>query len=93
MEKLNGNIVALSLGITAIVLYVICLAIVAFIPIPLVVSFVNALQHSIDVSGIVVKNISLAGAVTGVIGWFVIAAATGYIFAFVYNKVAEKFNI
>lgn len=91
MEKLNPNVVALSLGATTTVLYIICLALVAITPVPLIVSFVNALQHSIDVSGIVTKSTSFSGAVTGIVGWFIIAAATGYIFTFIYNWLGEKF--
>lgn len=91
MEKLNPNVVALSLGATTTVLYIICLALAAITPIPLVVSFVNALQHSIDVSGIVTKSVSFGIAVIGIAGWFVIAAATGYIFTFIYNWLGEKF--
>ena len=91
MEKLNPNVVALSFGVTTTVLYIICLALVAITPVPLVVSFVNSLQHSIDVSGIVTKSTSFSGAIIGIVGWFIIAAATGYIFAFLYNWIGEKF--
>ena len=92
MEKLNANVVALSLGFTTTVLYVICLALVAITPIPVVVSFVNALQHSIDVSNIVAKSISATGIIFGIAGWFIIAAATGYIFTFLYNWLGQKFG-
>lgn len=92
MEKLNPHRVALSLGFTATVLYVVCLALIAITPIPLVVSFVNALQHSIDVSGIVTKSISVKAAIVGIVGWFIIAAAAGYIFAFIYNRIGQKFS-
>jgi len=92
MEKLDYNVVALSLGFTTTVLYVICLALVAITPIPVMVSFVNALQHSIDVSGIVTKSISATRIIFGIVGWFIIAATTGYIFTFLYNWLGQKFS-
>lgn len=91
MEKINANVAALSLGFTTTVLYIICLVIVAITPIPVVASFVNSLQHSIDVSGIVTKGISVTGIIIGIVGWFIIAAATGYIFTFIYNWIGSKF--
>ncbi len=92
MKKINQNQVALSLGITASILYAGCLAIVAIIPVPAMVSFVNALQHSIDVSSITTKSISFSGAAIGIAGWFVIAAASGYIFSRAYNLIGDKFG-
>lgn len=90
MEKLNANVVALSLGFTTAVLYILCLGIVAVTPIPFLASFVNALQHSIDVSGLISRNFSFIGAMIGIVGWFVIAAATGYIFSLLYNFFIQK---
>lgn len=90
MEKINANVIALSIGITATVLYALCLALVAIMPIPIIVGFVNALQHSIDVSGMVAKSISFTGIITGIFGWFAIAAVSGYIFASIYNLLSEK---
>ena len=89
--KLNPNAVALSLGITSAMLYIVCLVFVAVIPIQMMTPFVNNLQHSIDFTGMMTRNITLFGSIIGIIGWFIIAAVTGYIFAFVYNKVSEKF--
>ncbi|MBI2656116.1 hypothetical protein HYX03_00065 [Candidatus Woesearchaeota archaeon] len=91
MEKVNPNVVALSLGITASILYVICLIAVAILPIQTMVPLVNNLIHSVDFTGMMTKNISFAGSIIGVLAWFLIAMATGYIYAFVYNWVGEKF--
>lgn len=88
--KLKPNIVALSLGITSVVLYVICLVLVAITPAGALVPFMNSLIHSVDFSSMMTKSITLTGSVVGIIAWFVIAAITGYIFAFVYNWVLEK---
>lgn len=32
----------------------------------------------------------VTGSERGIVGWFLIAAATGYIFAFAYNTLTEK---
>ena len=90
MEKLNQNVVALSLGVTSAILYILCLIVIAITPVPAVVSLVNSLQHSIDFSGIATKDITFLGSIIGIIGWFIIAAVTGYIFAFVYNWIIKK---
>ena len=94
MEKLNPHVLALSLGITAAVLYLICLVLVAVTPMPLVVTFVNSLQHSIDVSGLITASkISISGILTGIFGWFIISAITGYIFAYVFNMINNKLKL
>jgi len=90
MEKLNQNVVALSLGLTSVVLYILCLIVVAITPLGMMGPFVNNLQHSIDFNGMMTKNITFAGSIIGIIGWFVISALTGYIFAFVYNWTAGR---
>ncbi|MEK6947195.1 MAG: DUF5676 family membrane protein [Nanoarchaeota archaeon] len=90
MAKLNANVVALSLGLTSAILYAVCLIIVAIVPVGMMGTFANNLQHSIDFSGMMTKSITLAGSVIGIIAWFFIAAVSGYIFALVYNWVSEK---
>ena len=92
MEKLNSHVAALSLGFTTTVLYAVCLAIIAITPVPVIVSFVNSLQYGIDVSGIVTRNYSISGILIGIIGWFIIAAVTGYIFSFIYNWIGNKLS-
>ncbi|MBI2653702.1 hypothetical protein HYX02_02715 [Candidatus Woesearchaeota archaeon] len=90
MAKLNPNKVALSLGITAVVLYIICLILVTIFPLQMMAPFVNNLIHSVDFTGMMTKNITLNGSIVGIVAWFIIAAVTGYIFAFVYNQIEGK---
>ena len=52
--------------------------------------FVNNLQHSIDFTGMMTKNITFAVSIVGIVGWFLIAAAAGCVFVFIYNLLAEK---
>lgn len=91
MQKLKPNVVALSLGITAIMLYILCLVLVTILPIQMMVPFVNSLIHSVDFRGMMTNNITFAGSIIGIIAWFLIAAVTGYIFALVYNWAVDKF--
>ena len=91
MEKLNANVVALTTGITASIISVVCLIFISISPLPTVVYVANNLVHSLDFSSIATKSITLAGLVMGVILWFIIATAAGYIFAIVYNWIGEKF--
>ena len=92
MEKLKPNVVALSLGVTAVILYVLCLVLVAILPLGMIAPFMNNLVHSVDFRGMMTDNITFAGSIIGIIAWFLIAAVTGYIFALVYNWAAEKFK-
>ena len=89
MEKLKPNVVALSLGVTAVILYVLCLVLVAILPLGMIAPFMNNLVHSVDFRGMMTNNITFAGSIIGIIAWFLIAAVTGYIFASVYNKIGE----
>ncbi|HLC61871.1 MAG TPA: DUF5676 family membrane protein [Candidatus Nanoarchaeia archaeon] len=90
MEKLKPNVVALSLGLTSVILYLLCLIFVSVIPIGMMGAFVNNLQHSMDFTGMMTQNINFIGSLVGIIGWFIISAISGYIFAVAYNWTAEK---
>lgn len=92
MNKLNPNVVALSLGFTAVIVYSVCLILVALLPLETIVTFTNYLVHGIDFSNIAVKNITTIGAVIGLIEAFIMAWIIGYIFASVYNWCTGRFN-
>ena len=78
------------MGISAVVLYQICLLLVALLPIQTIGAIDNLLFHSIDASRIVAKNGTLFGAVLGTFLWGVIASAVGYLFAVIYNKLERE---
>ncbi|MBI3027356.1 hypothetical protein HYY70_04530 [Candidatus Woesearchaeota archaeon] len=92
MEKLNSHAVALSLGLTTTVLYLICLVLTAITPLPVLVVVVNSFQHSLDLSSVMSKSTTLASIAIGIVGWFITAAFIGYIFTFLYNKLGQKFS-
>lgn len=87
MGKLNPNKVGLSLGITFVGISVLCLLLVAILPLQLVIAGSNAIFHGLDVSSIAAKNITIGSAIAGIIEVFVIGYVAGAIFAFAYNKV------
>lgn len=91
MEKLNQNAIALSVGITTALVYLVCLIFVAIFPLQTTITVGNYFVHGIDISSIATKNITLAKSLIGLIAVSLSAAVTGYIFAFMYNWIGEKF--
>lgn len=82
---MDKKVVALSLGVTASIVYIICLALVAILPLQTIVTYTNYMVHGLDVSSIAAKNITFFGAIIGFIEVFLTSAIIGYIFATVYN--------
>ncbi|MBS3113762.1 hypothetical protein J4448_01550 [Candidatus Woesearchaeota archaeon] len=91
MEKLNKNVVALSVGITTALVYLVCLAFVAIFPLQTIVTVSNYFVHGIDISSIATKNMTLAKSVIGLIVVALSSAVVGYVFALIYNWLGEKF--
>jgi len=90
MEKLNQNAIALAVGITTALVYLICLVFVAIFPLETVITVANYFVHGIDISSIAAKNITFAKSIIGLVIVSLSSAATGYIFALIYNWIAEK---
>ena len=90
MGNINQNAAALAGGITVDAISIICLVFVAIAPLEAVTSVANSLFHGLDASSIAVKNISFGSSLMGLIVLFLLGAISGYIFAFVYNKISEK---
>jgi len=91
MEKLNQNAVALAFGITTALAYIACLVFVAVFPLETIIAFGNYLVHGIDISSIATKSITLAKSLAGLAVIFLSSVAAGYIFAWLYNWIGEKF--
>ena len=90
MGKLKQNAVALSLGIAVAALSLLCLIFVAIFHLETVVKVANSFMHGLDVSGVAVKNITLAGSITGIIGSFLIGWFVGLVFAGAYNRLSRS---
>ena len=91
MEKLNKNVVALSVGITTALVYLVCLAFVVIFPLQTIVTVSNYFVHGIDISSIATKNMTLAKSILGLVAVSLSSAVVGYIFALIYNWLGEKF--
>ncbi|MBI2546407.1 hypothetical protein HYV81_04460 [Candidatus Woesearchaeota archaeon] len=92
MERLNPNVAAVALGTTAAGISLLCAVLVAVFPLGATVRVANMLFHSVDIGSIAVKNLSVIGIAAGMIVWFIVAAITGYLFAFIYNWLGSYGN-
>ncbi len=90
MEKLNQNAVALAVGITTALVYIVCLIFVAVFPLETIITIGNYFVHGIDLSSIAAKNITLAKSIIGLLIVSISSAIVGYIFALTYNWLEEK---
>ena len=90
MGNINPNAAALSGGISADVISLLCLIFVAIAPAETVASVANSLFHGLDVSSIATKSISVGKSIMGLIILFIVGAIIGYVFAVAYNKLSEK---
>ena len=91
MEQLKPNVVGLSVAITAALVYLVCLAFVAVVPIETVVTFGNYFVHGMDISSIAAKDTNAIDALIGLIIVTLSAYIAGYVFAVIYNWLGKKF--
>jgi hypothetical protein len=90
MYKLNQNAVAFAVGITTALVYLVCLVLVAVFPLETIVKVGNYFVHGIDISSIATKSITIGKSIIGLIVVSISSAATGYVFALMYNWVVES---
>lgn len=90
MEKLNQKAVAFAVGMTTALVYIVCLIFVAVFPLETVVTVGNYFVHGIGSSSIAAKSITIEKSVIGLIIVSISSAVTGYIFALLYNWIADK---
>ena len=90
MERINQNAIALAVGVTTALVYLVCLIFVAVFPLETVITVANYFVHGIDISSIATKSITLAKSIIGLVIVSLSAAITGYIFALLYNWIVER---
>lgn len=83
--KLNVSAVAVALGTTTAVFFILCSFL--YMAVPGAVGWSTRLFH-IDVSGIF-RPVTLADVIVGAICWWVILAVTGGATAWLYNRLAR----
>ena len=90
MERLNQNAIALSVGITAALVYLACLIFVAIFPLQTVIAVGNLFVHGLDISSISTKSITITKSIIGLIVVSLSSAVTGYAFALLYNWLVKN---
>lgn len=85
-DKLNAKKVALALAVTAAVLYIACVLIIALFG-QAGVSLFAKMFHGIDIMKIATISVSFVDAAIGLVWLVVLAYLTGLLFAKVYNQV------
>ncbi|MBI2542267.1 hypothetical protein HYV80_06165 [Candidatus Woesearchaeota archaeon] len=90
MSKLNQKAVALAFGMTAALVYIICIVFVAVFPLETVAAVGNYFVHGIDISSIAEKSINIGKSIIGLVVVSISSAVAGYIFALFYNLIAKR---
>ena len=86
-EELSAKKVSLSLATVTGIISIVCAILIAIAP-QFTIKFFGAIFHGIDITQIE-KIMTLGSAITGVIAAIIVALVAGWLFAVIYNKVAE----
>ena len=92
MENLNAKAMALSFGILAALIYLVCWLFVAIFPLEAIIKVSNSMLHAIDISSIASKDTGFAESLLGFIIVVLGSMAVGYVFAIAYNRLNERFK-
>lgn len=87
MEKLNKTKFAAASGLSSVVIYLGCFLIMDILGKNSLVKLSNLLFHGMDFSTIIRTEIPIWETLLGTLISFVFWAATGYLIAFIYNKM------
>ena len=86
MHHINIKQFGFAVGVTIVVIYIGCIAVVSLISTETAVAFFNNLMHGIDASTIIRRTpISFIEALIGVVEWFILGWLTGASIAAIYN--------
>ncbi len=83
MTRLNVKKVALSLAAVAGIISIICALLIAIAP-EFTINLFGAIFHGLDINAIA-KQMTLGGAVLGIVEAIILALIMGWLFAVVYN--------
>lgn len=87
MTRLNAQRVSFSLALAGAVLYLICALLFAVAPAPMI-RLTQDLFHGINIASLGRVTMSWGSLARGTIAVMIWSGVTGWIFAFVYNKLA-----
>ena len=77
-------------GVTAVLVYAVCLTLVAVVPVGWVAGYATSLAHSISPSVIVKPSFTAVGVIAGALYAFITAFLIGWLFGLVYNWVEKR---
>ncbi len=86
-KGLNPHKTGLSVAITAEIISMACLILVAVLPKRTMLYITNSITHSLNFESMMTASITLQSAIAGFVALGILAYASGVIFAFVYNKL------
>ncbi len=85
IEKLNAKRVSLSLAIVFGIISIVCAILIAVVP-EGTLNLFGSIFHGIDITKIQ-TTMTFVGAILGTIVTILLALITGWLFAFIYNKL------
>lgn len=93
MNSLNAQKIGFATGITSCAIYLGCFLVMLVIGKEGLVKLSNLLFHGMDFSNIIRMDVPLSETVLGLLLSFLFWGISGYIFAFIYNKLVSKTKI
>lgn len=93
MNSLNAQKIAIATGITSCTIYLGCYLVMLIIGKEGLVKLSNLLFHGMDFSDIIRMDVPLSETVLGLLLSFLFWGISGYIFAFIYNRLIRKKKI
>ncbi|MCF6166969.1 DUF5676 family membrane protein [Lutibacter sp.] len=87
MTQINAKKFSLASGITGVIIYISCFFLMSILDKSTLIRLANTLFHGMDFSNILRMDIPIIETAIGIILSFIFWGITGYILAFVYNKI------
>ncbi|WP_456462139.1 DUF5676 family membrane protein [Lutibacter sp.] len=88
MTQINVKKFSLASGITGVIIYIGCFLLMSILGKSTLIKLANTLFHGMDFSNILRMDIPIIETAIGIILSFIFWGITGYILAFVYNKIS-----
>ena len=87
-DKLNPKIVSLSLAGVSVIISLLCALLIVIAP-EVTLRFFGSVFHGINMTKIAAP-ITLSGVLTSLVALVIVAFATGWLFAMIYNYLSDK---
>jgi len=90
MNKLGVTNLGFAFGITFVLFYIACMAMMFFLGEATTVFVFNSLMHGLDTTEIVRMDIPITDSIIGIIGTFGLGWAMGALIAVIYNLFSSR---